>query len=70
MQKLRPYAWTDADGSFSLSTQSDRDGAPLGEYHVTVEWRAAAQSASNDPEANRSDPIASLAVIAIPTSQD
>src|SRR5262245_10361526 len=27
------------DGSFELSTRSDWDGAPAGEYAVTVEWR-------------------------------
>lgn len=35
-----PAAWTDADGRFELSTLSPKDGAPEGEYVVTLYWPA------------------------------
>lgn len=34
----RPRAEADVDGSFTLSTYGDKDGAPVGEYIVTVTW--------------------------------
>jgi hypothetical protein len=36
---LRPTGRVDADGSFSLSTYDKDDGAPAGDYTVTVEWQ-------------------------------
>jgi predicted small lipoprotein YifL len=35
----RPYATTDADGRFRLSTYGMNDGAPAGEYRVAVSWK-------------------------------
>ena len=35
---LAPYGVTDADGSFTLTTYLTFDGAPAGEYVVTVRW--------------------------------
>jgi hypothetical protein len=35
----RPRAETEEDGSFSLSTYGENDGAPLGEYIVTMSWQ-------------------------------
>lgn len=32
----RPYAETDRDGRFTLSTYGSRDGAPAGEYKVAI----------------------------------
>lgn len=34
----RPRATVKEDGSFALSTYGDEDGAPAGEYAVTVTW--------------------------------
>jgi hypothetical protein len=34
----RPHAICKADGSFVLGTYSDDDGAPAGDYQVTVQW--------------------------------
>lgn len=34
----RPRAEVEKDGSFALSTYGDKDGAPAGEYIVTVTW--------------------------------
>jgi hypothetical protein len=34
----RPRATVEADGSYSLSTYGENDGAPAGEYFVTVTW--------------------------------
>ena len=35
----RPAAQVRPDGSFDLSTFDEADGAPAGDYAVTVEWR-------------------------------
>lgn len=35
---LKPRATVKPDGEFTLSTASDGDGAPAGEYDVTVQW--------------------------------
>jgi hypothetical protein len=37
-EALAPYGVTDADGSFTLTTYLTFDGAPAGEYVVTVRW--------------------------------
>jgi hypothetical protein len=34
----RPRATAEDDGSFTLSTYSDKDGAPAGDYIVLVTW--------------------------------
>jgi hypothetical protein len=36
---VRPTGRTDKDGWFTLTTYTAQDGAPAGEYAVTVEWR-------------------------------
>ena len=36
---VRPSATTDKDGWFVLSSYHAQDGAPAGDYAVTVEWR-------------------------------
>jgi hypothetical protein len=36
---IRPSATTDKDGWFVLSSYHAEDGAPAGDYAVTVEWR-------------------------------
>jgi len=36
----RPRAEVKADGSFALSTYGEEDGAPAGEYVVTIRWTA------------------------------
>lgn len=35
----KPTAQVKSDGSFELTTFDEADGAPAGEYAVTVEWR-------------------------------
>ncbi len=35
----RPLGYAEADGSFTLTTYQNGDGAPAGDYAVTVEWR-------------------------------
>ena len=37
-QAPRPRAQVEDDGSFSVGTFAGRDGAPAGEYAVTVQW--------------------------------
>jgi len=38
---VRPHGQVDQDGAFVLSTYEARDGAPAGEYVVTIDWRQA-----------------------------
>jgi hypothetical protein len=35
----KPASTTDAEGNFVLTTYQENDGAPAGEYAVTLEWR-------------------------------
>jgi hypothetical protein len=51
--KLRPYGVVGADGRFQLNCYTVEDGAPAGEYAVTVVWDSMtpASSESSDPEA-------------------
>ena len=35
---IRPTGQVDQDGKFTLTTYAAGDGAPAGEYEVTVEW--------------------------------
>jgi hypothetical protein len=37
--EVRPTGRVEADGSFTLTTYRANDGAPAGEYHVTIDWR-------------------------------
>lgn len=37
-ESIRPFAQVQADGSFRLSTYDTFDGAPAGQYQVTVVW--------------------------------
>ena len=37
--RVIPLAMTDETGKFKLSTYGDNDGAPVGEYAVTITWR-------------------------------
>jgi hypothetical protein len=41
VQRMRPYGTVGPDGTFALNTYRDGDGAPLGEYAVTIEWPSA-----------------------------
>jgi hypothetical protein len=36
---LKPLAYVDEQGNFELTTYNQGDGAPSGEYVITVEWR-------------------------------
>jgi hypothetical protein len=49
---LRPVAHADDGGSFELTTYEDGDGAPVGDYAVTVEWRRLARAEDKDPPRN------------------
>ena len=35
---LRPRGQTDQDGNFTLTTYTGGDGAPWGDYNITIEW--------------------------------
>ncbi|HTU89685.1 MAG TPA: hypothetical protein VMF69_06270 [Gemmataceae bacterium] len=38
-QEVRPHSQVDENGDFVLSTYAAKDGAPAGDYVVTVDWR-------------------------------
>jgi hypothetical protein len=37
-EALKPLGYVDADGTFALTTFTKGDGAPAGEYALTIEW--------------------------------
>jgi hypothetical protein len=44
---LRPRAQTDKNGDFQITTYNGGDGAPSGEYTITVEWLTYIKRASD-----------------------
>ena len=44
----RPYATTDSEGRFTVSTYGMNDGAPAGEYQVSVSWKGPLRGVSPD----------------------
>jgi hypothetical protein len=38
VQKKRPTGVTGSDGKFELTTMTDKDGAPAGEYKIIAQW--------------------------------
>jgi hypothetical protein len=54
---IRPHAEVGPDGRFTVSTYATNDGAPPGEYLVTVEWwRHSGRSGDDSPPTNRLPP--------------
>lgn len=54
---VRPHGEVKADGSFTLATTGQGDGAPPGDYVVTVEWWLASGRRDDDsPAVNRLPP--------------
>lgn len=45
-----PTALTDDQGKFELETYSNKDGAPVGDYKVTVEWPAWRRGRDRGPD--------------------
>ena len=41
----KPFAKVGDDGTFALTTFNEGDGAPEGEYGVTIDWRPAGKDA-------------------------
>lgn len=44
----RPFATLEKDGTFVLSTFNSKDGAPEGEYTVTVSWELPAKGSDDE----------------------
>jgi len=51
-EAVKPHAKVRADGTFALTTYDGGDGAPAGDYRVTVELWLAGQR-SDEPPSNR-----------------
>lgn len=53
LQALRPYGTVDSAGVYTLNCYTQGDGAPAGEYLVTIAWEVDGAGAdSDDPEAS------------------
>lgn len=54
----KPFAKVKDDGTFALTTYAEGDGAPEGEYGVTIDWRPATKGTklSLDSESGASGP--------------
>jgi hypothetical protein len=48
-QEVIPTAQVRPDGTFDFSSYAANDGAPAGEYKVTVEWHKTVKPAGGDP---------------------
>jgi len=48
--QLKPHARADAEGAFQISTYVGQDGAPAGEYYVTVSWKGPLQEGMNSEQ--------------------
>jgi hypothetical protein len=53
---LSPSATSDESGGFVISTYAQDDGAPAGEYKVTLQWMRTESSTPNGPPAGFSAP--------------
>jgi hypothetical protein len=51
-----PQAEVDGDGWYTLSTYNDKDGAPAGEYAVTVVWPTGPKPPDEGPLSTQSPP--------------
>jgi hypothetical protein len=47
-----PLGSVEADGTFQLTTYEDGDGAPAGDYAITIEWRRLATLDDEKPPPN------------------
>lgn len=61
-RKMRPFAYGDVDGNFELKTYVDGDGAPPGEYRVSIIARSVGPSRGPRKDA----PVAEQAAVAAP----
>ena len=50
VQPMRPSGRAGPDGSFTLTSYDEGDGAPAGEYKVTVEWPSEDLTDPSDPD--------------------
>jgi hypothetical protein len=48
----RPRAVAGDDGTFQVSTYDNNDGAPAGEYRVTISWKGDTQGLNNEQQAD------------------
>lgn len=55
--QLQPHAKTEEDGSFQVSTYDSFDGAPAGEYRVTVSWKGSLEGVTFEQQADLSEKV-------------
>ncbi len=46
---IRPRATVGQDGTFAFSSYNSNDGAPVGEYVITIEWQKIVPGPNGDP---------------------
>lgn len=67
-RKSVPFGRVDANGTFRLMTYQPNDGAPAGEYAVTVLWPSNPKSPTFDRLGSRyADPENPVLIVTIPT---
>jgi len=64
---LRPVGHTRADGTFDVTTYETADGAPVGEYRVTVTWAVGKHTDKPEAAADETVTVQSPAEYASPT---
>ncbi len=47
-RSVEPHAFVQEDGSFRVSTYADKDGAPVGEYALTIVWPEITEEGGED----------------------
>lgn len=65
-QKMRPYAYADADGRFQLKTYSEGDGVPSGDYRVSIAFAGAGTESRRDDGNATGAPGSTKAAMSIP----
>jgi hypothetical protein len=63
---MRPYAYGDADGNFELKTYVDGDGAPPGEYRVSIIARSVGPTRGPSKDVPVAEQVAAGTAIRIP----
>jgi len=59
-EEVTPTGTTDEDGKFTLSTYDQDDGAPVGDYSVSLRWMKEAAPSKNGPPPGFAAPVDQL----------
>jgi hypothetical protein len=65
-RKMRPFAYGDADGNFEVKTYVEGDGAPPGEYRVSIIARSTGPAGRPSKDAPVAEQVVTGAPVRIP----